>query len=411
MTNRGWMDSSFSVKQCPVKDLIMPTNDNCRKLGKLYRDSLVEDVIPFWQRHSLDKEHGGYFTCLDRQGNVFDTDKFVWLQARQVWTFSRLYNCLEKRTEWLDIARHGVEFLQKHGRDEKGNWYYGLDKTGRPLFQPFSIFSDGFAAMAFSQYALASGEEKSKQIAEQSYNNYLRRRNSPKGHFSKSVAGTRPMLPLSIRMIHLNMLLEMEWQLDKPQVELHAMQCLDEVMRLFLDVKHNFLFENVSPDGSHPDCFEGRVINPGHGLEVLWLVMATAKRWGKTELIEKAASAVVSTMEYGWDREYGGIIYRKDLLGKPLLQIEWDQKMWWCHAEALIALAMAYKLTGNIQCLEWLNRLHDYTWERFVDPDYGEWFGYLNRRGGILLDLKGGRWKGCFHVPRSLYMASEWLFP
>ena len=152
------------------------------------------------------------------------------------------------------------------------------------------------------------------------------------------------------------------------------------------------------------------MINPGHGLEVLWMVMATAKRWGKTELIEKAAGAVVSTMEYGWDRKYGGIIYRKDILGKPPLQIEWDQKMWWCHAEALIALAMAYKLTGRIQCLEWLNRLHEYTWERFVDPDYGEWFGYLNRRGEVLLDLKGGRWKGCFHVPRSLYMVSKWLF-
>ena len=28
---------------------------------------------------------------------------------------------------------------------------------------------------------------------------------------------------------------------------------------------------------------------------------------------------------------------------------------------------------------------------------------YLNRRGEVLLPLKGGKWKGCFHVPRGLY--------
>ena len=38
-----------------------------------------------------------YFTCLDRQGNVFDTDKFIWLQGREVWMFSMLYNKVEKR--------------------------------------------------------------------------------------------------------------------------------------------------------------------------------------------------------------------------------------------------------------------------------------------------------------------------
>ncbi|MCB0664399.1 MAG: AGE family epimerase/isomerase, partial [Saprospiraceae bacterium] len=58
----------------------------------LYKKNLLEDVIPFWENYSLDWEHGGYFTCLDQTGQVYDTDKFTWLQARQVWTFSMLYN-------------------------------------------------------------------------------------------------------------------------------------------------------------------------------------------------------------------------------------------------------------------------------------------------------------------------------
>ena len=75
-----------------------------------YLGNLLEDVLPFWQRHSLDRECGGYFTCLDRKGEVYDTDKFVWLQARQVWTFSMLHNRLERRPEWLDIARLGADY-------------------------------------------------------------------------------------------------------------------------------------------------------------------------------------------------------------------------------------------------------------------------------------------------------------
>ncbi|MDD4632582.1 MAG: AGE family epimerase/isomerase, partial [Proteiniphilum sp.] len=62
-----------------------------------------------------------------------------------------------------------------------------------------------------------------------------------------------------------------------------------------------------------------------------------------------------------------------------------------------------YQLTGSETCLQWFEKVHDYTWSHFKDPEYSEWWGYLNRRGEVLLDLKGGKWKGCFHVPRGLY--------
>ena len=129
-------------------------------LGRQYQTELFEQVIPFWQRYSVDESQGGYFTCLDRRGHVFDTDKFVWLQAREVWTFSMLYNRYEKEACWLDLAAHGAGFLMQHGMDAEGNWYFALDRQGDPLVQPYNIFSDCFAAMALSQYALASGDAK-----------------------------------------------------------------------------------------------------------------------------------------------------------------------------------------------------------------------------------------------------------
>jgi N-acylglucosamine 2-epimerase len=112
---------------------------------------------------------------------------------------------------------------------------------------------------------------------------------------------------------------------------------------------------------------------------------------------------ILATLEFGWDTEFNGIYYFLDRLGHPPQQLEWDQKLWWVHLETLVALSMAYKLTGRSKCYEWLCRVQQYTWDHFPDPEYGEWFGYLNRQGTILLPLKGGKWKGCFHVPRALY--------
>jgi N-acylglucosamine 2-epimerase len=164
------------------------------------------------------------------------------------------------------------------------------------------------------------------------------------------------------------------------------------------------LFENVAPDGSHVDCYEGRLLNPGHGIEAMWFIMDIAERRGDRALVRQAVDVVLSILEYAWDDEYGGIYYFMDSEGRPPLQLEWDQKLWWVHLETLVALAMGYALTGRPECWAWYEKVHRYAWPRFADPEHGEWFGYLNRRGEVFLPLKGGKWKGCFHVPRALYL-------
>jgi N-acylglucosamine 2-epimerase len=377
---------------------------NLQSLAVLYHDALFQDVIPFWERHSLDWEYGGYFTCLDRQGAVYDTDKFMWLQARQVWTFGMLYSRYERREDWLQIARNGARFLIDHGMDEAGNWYFSLDREGRPLIQPYNIFSDCFAAMALSQYALAAGDERAQEISLRTYHNILRRREDPKGQWNKVYPGTRPLKTLAIPMILANLTLEMGAVLDGETQDEAVAVALHEVMEVFLDRERTLMYENVAPDGSHVDCYEGRLLNPGHGIEAMWFVMDIAQRRGDHLLVERATDVVLSILEYAWDQEYGGIYYFMDAERRPPLQLEWDQKLWWVHLETLVALAMGYALTGRPACWTWYERVHEYAWPRFADPEHGEWYGYLNRRGEVFLPLKGGKWKGCFHVPRALYL-------
>lgn len=374
------------------------------KYAELYKKELLEEIIPFWESNSIDKVNGGYYTCLDRKGKVYDTDKFIWLQARQVWTFAMLFNEVEKKQKWLDIACQGAEFLMKHGMDKDGNWYFSLNQKGAPLIEPFNIFSDCFAAMAFGELYNATKKPEYKYVSVTTYNNILSRQANPKGKWSKAYKGTRDLKGFSLPMILCNLSLILEDVIGKEAEDKMLPSLIEEIMTVFLNKERGVIMENVFADGSFSDSFEGRLVNPGHGNESMWFLMDLAVRYDKPDLIERCVEILISTTEFGWDRKHGGIYYFLDIDGRPLQNLEWNQKLWWVHIETMISFAKAYKLTGNEKCKDWFIKLHDYTWSHFRDEKYkGEWFGYLTREGKPLIDAKGGKWKGCFHVPRGLY--------
>lgn len=373
-------------------------------LAEQYKNELFNHVIPFWLEKSQDLEYGGYFTCLERDGKVFDSDKYIWLQGRQVWLFSMLCNQVEKKQEWLDCAAQGGEFLKKYGHDGYYNWYFSLDRKGNPLIEPYNIFSYTFATMAFGQLSLATGNSEYADIAKNTFDIILSKVENPKGKWNKLYPGTRELKNFALPMILCNLALEIEHLLDEDYLKQTIETCIKEVMDVFYRPElGGIIIENVTTDGQLSNTFDGRLVNPGHSIEAMWFIMDLGKRLNRPELIEKAKDITLTMVRYGWDEQYGGIFYFKDRLDYPPQQLEWDQKLWWVHIETLISLLKGYQLTGSQECLEWFGKVHDYVWTHFKDPDYPEWFGYLDRRGEVLLPLKGGKWKGCFHVPRGLY--------
>lgn len=379
------------------------------KLATQYKSELLDKVLPFWLEKSQDKEYGGYFTCLDRKGNVFDTDKFIWLQGREVWMFSMLYNKVEKKQEWLDCAVQGAEFLKKYGHDGNYNWYFALSREGQPLVEPYNIFSYTFATMAFGQLSLATGRQEYADIAKKTFDLILSKIDNPKGKWNKAYPGTRNIKGFALPMILCNLALEIEPLLEKEFMQKTIETCIHEVMDVFYRPELGLIVENVSTEGELLDNFDGRLLNPGHAIEAMWFIMDLGVRLGRKELIEKAVQIALQEVRYGWDQKEGGIFYFMDRLGHPVQQLEWDQKLWWVHIETLISMLKGYQLTGSQECLDWFESVHDYVWTHFADPEYPEWFGYLNRQGEVLLPLKGGKWKGCFHVPRGLYQCWQIL--
>ncbi len=310
---------------------------------------------------------------------------------------------MENNNEWLQMSIHGAAFMEKYGRDDNGNWYFSLSAEGKPLVQPYNIFSDCFATMAFAALDKASSNDRYKKIATDTFENIIKRQHNWKGVYNKVYPGTRNLKNFSLPMILCNLSLELEHILGSEKVDEFIPAVIKEVMDVFYQPDLGLILENVYEDGSFCDSFEGRLINPGHAVESMWFMMDLAHRLNDSTLLEKACNIMLNTLEYGWDKEYGGIFYFLDVKGHPPQQLEWDQKLWWVHVEALVALAKGYAYTKNDKCMEWFEKIHTYTWNNFKDKEAGEWFGYLNRRGEVLLNLKGGKWKGCFHIPRALY--------
>ena len=380
-----------------------------KALAAQYKSELLDRVMPFWMEKSIDAECGGFFTCLERDGTVFDTDKFIWLQGRQVWMVATLYNKVAPRQDWLDAAIAGADFLMKYGHDGHFNWYFSLDRAGHPLVEPYNIFSYTFAVIAFGQLYLATGNPVYAEVAKKTFDIVLSKKDNPKGKWSKAAPGARATKSFDLPMILCNVSLEIESLLQPDFLKETIENCIHEVMDVFYRPELDMIVEHVGKDGSLVDSFEGRLQNPGHAIEAMWFIMDLGRRLGRRDLIEKAVHIALREIEYGWDEQYGGIFYFLDRLGHPQQQLEWDQKLWWVHIETLITTLKGYELTGNEDCLRWFKRVHEYVWSHFVDPEYPEWFGYLNRRGEVLLSLKGGKWKGCFHVPRGLMQCYQTL--
>ena len=380
------------------------------KFIKRYEDTLVNDVIPFWEKHCIDKEYGGYFTSLDRDGSVYDYNKYMWMQWRIVYMFGEFYASEYKKDNFLEIARDGFDFLYSKGRAEDGSYYFALNRAGEPIISQYNVFSDCFAAMGAAEMYRATGEQKYFDAAREAMDSYLKRVESGNaaGRWNKSMPARQSYQALGHYMMIANLALVMKRGLGINDYDKAGAEALDLVLDKFWNEEYQVVFENILPDGSFDlESCQGRMLNPGHVLEAMWFMLDYMNEMKNTTRQAEVLKIIEATLNFGWDKEFGGIFYFMDVLGKPHLELQHDMKLWWVHNEAIIACLYAYKVTKDEKFLNWFYKLDDWTWSHFPDPEYGEWFAYLNRRGEPTHMLKGGKWKTFFHLPRCLFMSAK----
>ena len=375
--------------------------------------SQLSACIEFWLKNGIDKVYGGVYTCLDREGKVYSTDKSVWMQGRCAWTFAWLCNVYGPKTEWLEASKSCLDFMEKYciNREAGDRMYFTVTEDGKPLRQRRYYFSETFYSMANAEYYGITGDKVYLERAIKAYNTYWdlwHGAPDPTGLGAKIIPETRTGRSFANAMIFLNMSAILV-RVHPEGAELYnerSKECVNDIFKYHVHPELGCLLENVGPNGEARMGFtEGRIVNPGHDIEGAWFIQEYANRMKDKALTEKVEDIFNTAFNAGWDEEFGGLLYFIDAKGFPPEAYEHDMKLWWPHNEILIASMMLYRDTGKEEYLEKFYKTFDYCLEHFNDAEYGEWYGYLRRDGKPTMPAcKGSTFKGPFHLPRMLSM-------
>ena len=370
------------------------------ELIDIYRDGLLKDTLPFWFPRCVDREYGGFIAALDRDGSIIDNDKSVWQQGRITWLLGELYNNVEPRAEWLELAIHGAKFLEDHCFDpEDGRMWFHLAQDGKPIRKRRYAFSESFAAIAFGELAQATGEEHYAKMARRTFQRFIDHNLHPRRDQPKFTE-VRPTKGISFPIITIATAQELRKSINLPEATGWIDRSIDCIRRDHVKPDIECVMETVGVNGEIIDHFDGRTLNPGHAIEGAWFIMQEGKLRGDQRLLDLGCQMLDWMWQRGWDQQNGGMLYFVDVYNKPVQEYWHDMKFWWPHNEATIATLLAYQLTGDEKYARWHQMVHEWSHEHFADPKHGEWFGYLHRDGRISVTLKGNLWKGPFHLPR-----------
>ena len=380
----------------------MNVKEYIKSWAESYKKDLTENIMPFWMEHGWNRENGGVCTCVDRDGSLMDSTKSVWFQGRFAFICAYAYNNVEKNQEWLDAAKSTLDFIEKHCFDEQGHMYFSVTAEGKPLRKRRYVFSETFASIAMSEYALATGDEHWAKRALQVFEDTQRFLNTP-GFLPAKFEPEVQLQSHSIIMILINVGSCIRKVINDPKLTQQIDESIAKLKKYFIHPEFTCLLETVGMNGEFIDNNMGRTINPGHCIETTWFIMEEAKLrgWDKP-MFDMALQIFDWSWDWGWDKQYGGIINFRDCKNLPSQDYSQDMKFWWPQCETIISSLYAYLGTGDEKYLYRHERISEWTYAHFPDAEYGEWYGYLHRDGTVAQPAKGNLFKGPFHIPRMM---------
>ncbi len=387
-------------------------NQFFRKERDFWLNGLMEDMIPFWLKYSRDKECGGYYGGLRRDGSVYDKEKTSsWTMGRNVWAFSYLYNHLREDPEWLAYVQHGVRFMKQHTLDEDGHTWGALTCDGKPLARSSDVYHDLYTAQAFGQASKAIGDAELLEIAKRLTVGVSEITFDPRNNpFRPYLSEVTPWSSHPEYLILLETIQYLRDVDDDPIYDDLATKCVEKILQLHYKEDLKAVLELVGLNAPL-DPWLRYWVCPGHLLEFVWLVIYEGQHQGKDEYIDKAVTACDWAMQWGWDEEYGGI--RNDINIKGEYSIAGPSghysphgplKMWWTMCEAVHSNLLAYIVSGENRFKEWYEKARDWAFEHYADKEYGEWYGVLSPEGKLLDGgAKATDIKMAQHTLRSFY--------
>ena len=244
-----------------------------------YREDLTRNILPFWMEHGLDRVNGGVYTCVDRDGSLMDTTKSVWFQGRFGFVAAYAYNHIERNPEWLAASRSCIDFIEQHCTDTDGRMYFEVTAEGTPLRKRRYVFSETFAAIAMSEYAIASGDKSYAEKALALFRQ-IRRWLATPGTLEPKYLPAMQARGHSITMILINTASRIRAAIADPELDEQIDQSIHDLRTYHVHPEFKALLETVGPNGEFIDTCNGRLINPGHCIETAWFLLEEARLRG-----------------------------------------------------------------------------------------------------------------------------------
>lgn len=322
------------------------------QLREQYRQDLLEDCIPFFDKFVVDRVYGGFLCNADRDGTRLSDRKETWFEGRGIWVYSFLHRNFGGNPQHLDVARKSMKFIieaRPEGADAL--WPDRLTREGQPLSPPSAaIYGDLFIAEGLVEFARAAGEPRAWEEAKRIVQKCLRVYERP-GYAPDVVASYRCPKPVrmagarsqGVAMVLIRVIKQMLEQRADPELQ----RVIDESVNVVLNrlYNHDYALNNelLNHDYSRPTGELSRFVYTGHSIETLWMLADEAVRRDDRQMLETAAERFRRHVEVAWDDVYGGV-FRGAI---DLEQNQWVlDKVLWAQEEVLIGALLFWEQLG-----------------------------------------------------------------
>ena len=410
----------------------MPDNTRIRQVREHLEHYLTTGLLPFWIERSPDHEYGGFLTYFDRHGRpTGETTKTFLMQIRMLYTMSSTHRYGYGGGRCAELARMGAQFLIDHYWDaEHEGWFWIADRKGNPTVKAKIGYGQCFAMYAFSEYFMATGDVRGREMAERTY-----------AAVCKHMADTRYGGYLEI--------MQPDWQPERPgrfggdrksmDVHMHMMEALTNMYEMTRSATHRRRLLEVI------DLITHRMLRPENGTGYIQFALDFTPlpaimfdvEWGRDKPPEDGQARPLEYTSYGHNVEFAWLLlHAADILAQPRQQyaavvrpifdhclefgVDWEyggvfvegpynrpttltEKQFWQQAEVMIGFLDAYALFGDEKYWQGFENVYRFVFDKFVVMDAGgEWYERVDRYGNPIDDALGHAWKISYHTVRCI---------
>lgn len=392
---------------------------------------LENGIIPFWLNNGIDSEYGGYLTCFDSDGKpTEDTDKYIVTQTRMIWGLSAFYRVYPENSALKDAAEQGVKFFLEHFWDkEYGGWYWKVKRDGSMLDNGKVVYGQSFAIYALSEYYLATRDKAGLKYAEETFD-LLQKYCSDtfRGGYYENLepdwcvsepgfaAGDRKSLDIHMHLMEAftTLALASGKEIHKRKLEEVANVILEKMINKTsgcglnqFDLDFNSIPAINIRRTWNAERAAGEVIEAptdttsyGHNVELAWLLNRAGEVLGKpSDFYNDITQKLVDhSLKYGLDYKYGGVYRDGPHEGAAIV----CDKEWWQNCEVLVGYLDAFEKFGDEKYFDAFNITWDFDNKYMINSKVGEWYQLLDRYGNIIAGNIGNPWKAIYHSGRAM---------